>query len=1227
MSKATSLSLIKCLLVSLSIAVAVESWARTGNYLIVTAQEFSQTAPLAQFAAAKASQGFNVLTYVVPPGATKEEIKAYILSLWETPNAPHYILIVGDTPAVPHWTGGGSKHAPTDLPYACMDPGDDWYPDIAIGRFSVANVDQLQAIVDKTLFVEAGNFPDPDYVRRAAFLATSDPSAQAEQLHDWVISTYLEPAEYVPIRIYASQGGGTQDITNAVNNGCLWVNYFGHSGSGGWSSPFFNQANVSALSNTGLYGLVFGFSCNTAAYTSSECFGETWIRVANRGAAAYISASTFIYYGGTAWESSRRVEKYFWQSFFVDDIWEVGPAWQAGMYRFVADPDFDLDVKRNMFEMFVLFGDPSLLLPRPYGFTASVQPPYRDICSLTQDQTTYTVEVLPTGGFAEPVTLEVTGLPPGSVAEFSSNQVPPPFTSVLTVSGLLGVPAGQYDLVISATAQSMQRAMPAQLNVSDAAPGPVVPVSPPDGATQIPRRPMLVWEPVPAALRYDVQVAADPQFNQVVYSAVSSQSQHALSVYLDPATVYYWRVRAVNGCGEGVFGMPFSFTTVEQSDYFTQLFTGGANSFDLDNFTIALLPDGSYDYYALCGLPASALPTDPTGGTVLTLGDDTSVAVTLATPVQLYGVAYTTMYVGSNGYITFTSGDSGYNESFGAHFDRPRISALFDDLNPGAGGQVSYRVLDDRVAVTWLNVPEYGTTNQNTFQVEMFYDGKIHITWLRIDVNDALVGISAGGGIPGDFEETDLSAAGPCLWADFSVSVTPAAQAVCAPADAVYVVSVEQLLGYSRPVTLTLSGQPAGTVAEFSVNSVPPPFTSQLTLSNTAAAPPGHYILEVTGTSPDYAHSTSAELDLANAIPPAVVLLTPPNGAVGVDQRPTLSWQPATQATEYELEVAEDPAFTIVRYQTTLTLTSHTLPVTLDLNRRYYWHVRGLNACGTGEWSQTFSFTTVGLPEYFTEQFTGSGDPFDLDNLRLIFTPSGGADFYRACGETITTLPTDPAGGTVLALSDDSFAGIDLPGGVQVYLYGIGYSRFYVGSNGYITFNSGDTDYTETLADHFNRPRISALFDDLNPGAGGQVSWRQLPDHVAVTWYQVREYGTTNQNTFQIELYFDGTISIAWLRIDVLDAIAGLSRGNGVPPDFTESDLSATRACQHPGDLNCDGMVNAFDIDPFVLALTDPAGYVNIYPDCDIANADINDDGTVNSFDIDPFVELLTGGA
>jgi hypothetical protein len=60
------------------------------------------------------------------------------------------------------------------------------------------------------------------------------------------------------------------------------------------------------------------------------------------------------------------------------------------------------------------------------------------------------------------------------------------------------------------------------------------------------------------------------------------------------------------------------------------------------------------------------------------------------------------------------------------------------------------------------------------------------------------------------------------------------------------------------------------------------------------------------------------------------------------------------------------------------------------------------------------------------------------------------------------------------------------------------------------------------------------------------------------------------------------------------------------------------------GDLNCDGVVDVLDVDPFVLALVDPAGYAAEYPACDINLADMNGDGLANGGDIQPFVTTTT---
>ena len=73
----------------------------------------------------------------------------------------------------------------------------------------------------------------------------------------------------------------------------------------------------------------------------------------------------------------------------------------------------------------------------------------------------------------------------------------------------------------------------------------------------------------------------------------------------------------------------------------------------------------------------------------------------------------------------------------------PRIAALLDDLNRGVGA-APWKQLADRVAVTFQNVPEYSTSNANSFQIEMFFDGRIRITCLGIAATDGLIGLSPG---------------------------------------------------------------------------------------------------------------------------------------------------------------------------------------------------------------------------------------------------------------------------------------------------------------------------------------------------------------------------------------------------------------------------------------------------------------------------------------------------
>ena len=63
------------------------------------------------------------------------------------------------------------------------------------------------------------------------------------------------------------------------------------------------------------------------------------------------------------------------------------------------------------------------------------------------------------------------------------------------------------------------------------------------------------------------------------------------------------------------------------------------------------------------------------------------------------------------------------------------------------------------------------------------------------------------------------------------------------------------------------------------------------------------------------------------------------------------------------------------------------------------------------------------------------------------------------------------------------------------------------------------------------------------------------------------------------------------------------------------------------GDCDRDGRIANFDIDAFVLAVSNPSGYFEQYPDMTLGEylcrVDINRNGAVNDFDIDGFVACI----
>ncbi|MFZ4572746.1 MAG: proprotein convertase P-domain-containing protein [Phycisphaerales bacterium] len=143
-------------------------------------------------------------------------------------------------------------------------------------------------------------------------------------------------------------------------------------------------------------------------------------------------------------------------------------------------------------------------------------------------------------------------------------------------------------------------------------------------------------------------------------------------------------------------------------------------------------------------------------GAVLLLGDDASVPVHLGFEFGFLGGSYTACNVGSNGLITFGSASTTYLNTAIPSAAPPNaaVYALWDDLDPGAGGDVRFEVrgaagVDLRLIVQWSMVPQHGFGDANTFQVVLMEGGSAFLSYGVISAfsdGDATIGVESADG-------------------------------------------------------------------------------------------------------------------------------------------------------------------------------------------------------------------------------------------------------------------------------------------------------------------------------------------------------------------------------------------------------------------------------------------------------------------------------------------------
>lgn len=198
----------------------------------------------------------------------------------------------------------------------------------------------------------------------------------------------------------------------------------------------------------------------------------------------------------------------------------------------------------------------------PGGFSLEADQGEIQVCAGDMGQ--FELDVNSFDGFSGAVTLSASGLPAGAAETFSDNPVTAGGASSLTITTNGGLVSGRYAFLAVGNAASTSRSLPLVLEVPadiTAAPGLMLPA---DDAADTPTNVTLQWDDAGAGVQYDVQVATDPQFTNLVANTTVATNQFAVTPALAAGTRYYWRVRARSDCGESGFSASRTFVTADE---------------------------------------------------------------------------------------------------------------------------------------------------------------------------------------------------------------------------------------------------------------------------------------------------------------------------------------------------------------------------------------------------------------------------------------------------------------------------------------------------------------------------------------------------------------------------------------------------------------------------------------------------------------------------------------
>lgn len=172
----------------------------------------------------------------------------------------------------------------------------------------------------------------------------------------------------------------------------------------------------------------------------------------------------------------------------------------------------------------------------------------------------FTIPYQVLGGFSGTTSFSVSGQPVGSTVTFTPSTITTSGNVTMSISNTAGSLVQLYAMTVTATSGATSKTVPFYLNLVNGNFGTQILTSPINMAVGQSTSTVLTWPANVAATSYDVQVASDIAFTNIVSSGTVITNSYTASGLLE-ATDYYWRVKPKNDGCEGVYSSSFTFKT------------------------------------------------------------------------------------------------------------------------------------------------------------------------------------------------------------------------------------------------------------------------------------------------------------------------------------------------------------------------------------------------------------------------------------------------------------------------------------------------------------------------------------------------------------------------------------------------------------------------------------------------------------------------------------------